>query len=387
MDARNLRTCGMTAPFGAGTLAGARGTLRRWALEASVHRSRFRQARRRPCVVMFPSSQAWSSSSNLRAWLVAPELERLGWRVIVVPEPLSLKQRQRILRLERPDVIWMHQTRHLLNQPHLYAPIPCVLDADDADYLDPRHHDRIVKCAEDAAAVVGGSRFVADLLGRHNEHRHVLWTCTPAPASPPPTAPEDRGPIVAWAHERPMLFPLEASLMQRVMTEVCRRTRCTFWLFGSEPSEAHAWLEPLRAAGGHCVAIPMLPYEAYLSKVAQSAVGLQPVCTQNEFSRGRSFGKILAYLGGQVAVVASDAVEHPKFFRQAENGFMATHAVEDWVEPIVRLCEDTALRRSVALAGWHDFQARLTTEVFARLLDPILQASIATAAAKPGPSF
>jgi glycosyltransferase involved in cell wall biosynthesis len=235
--------------------------------------------------------------------------------------------------------------------------------------------------------VVGGSRFVADLLGRHNEHQYVLWTCAPAPASPPPTAPEKRGPIVAWAHERPLLFPLEASLMQRVMIEVFRRTRCTFWLFGSEPSEAQAWLEPLRAAGGHCVAIPLLPYEKYLSKVAQAAVGLQPVCTQNEFSRGRSFGKILAYLSGQVAVVASDAVEHPKFFRQAENGFLATDAVEDWVEPIVHLCEDQVLRRSVALAGWHVFQERLTTEVFARLLDPILQASIATAAAKPGPSF
>ncbi len=358
-------------------------TLRRFAHEALLHTERLRHPKRRPCVVMFPSNQPWSSSSNLRAWLVAPELRRLGWRVVVVPEPLALEQRLRILRLERPDVIWLQQTRHPLNQAHLYAPTPCVLDADDADYLDPRHHDLVAKCAADSAAVVGGSQFIPELLGRHNSNQHVLWTCTPKPQHPPQVAPEDRAPIVAWAHERPMLFPHEASLVQGVMVEVCRRTPCTFWLFGSEPADADAWLQPIRDAGGECEAIPLMPYDAYLGKVAQAAIGLQPVCLENEFSRGRSFGKILAYLNGQVAVVASNAVEHPKFFRQAENGFLASHAVEDWVEPIVRLCEDTALRRSVAIAGWHDFQARLTTEVFARLLDPILRASIAPTTAKP----
>ncbi len=351
----------------------ARATLRRVAYEASLHGERLRQPKRRPCVVMFPSNQPWSSSSNLRAWLVAPELQRLGWRVVVVPEPLSLEQRLRILRLERPDVIWLQQTRHPLNQAHLYTPTPCVLDADDADYLDPLHHEQVAKCAADSAAVVGGSQFVAELLGRHNTRQHVLWTCTPKPQHPPQVAPEDRAPIVAWAHERPMLFPHEASLMRGVMVEVCRRTPCTFWLFGSEPAEADAWLQPIRDAGGECEAIPLMPYDAYLGKVAQAAVGLQPVCLQNEFSRGRSFGKILAYLSGQVAVVASDAVEHPKFFRSGQNGYLATDDIGQWVEPVVRLCEDRALRRSIALAGWRDFHERLTTEVFARRLDPILR--------------
>jgi glycosyltransferase involved in cell wall biosynthesis len=103
---------------------------------------------------------------------------------------------------------------------------------------------------------------------------------------------------------------------------------------------------------------------------------LQPVCLNNEFSRGRSFGKILAYLSGQVAVVASDAVEHPRFFRHGENGFLASDTVDDWVDPIVRLCEDKALRGSVALAGWNDFHARLTTDVFAQRLDLILKSVV-----------
>jgi len=348
--------------------------LRRLYFECQMHRERLRHPKKRPCVVMFPSDQPWSSSSNLRAWLAAPILKQLGWRVVVVPEPLSLTQRRRLLWLERPDVVFIQQTRHRLNQPALYPEYPCVLDADDCDYLDPRAHDMVVRCAEDAAAIIGGSRFVARLLEKHNSRRaHVIWTCTPKPANPPALDPARREPVVAWAHEQPLRFREEADLMQRVMTEVCRLTKCTFWLFGTREEEASAWFEPLRQAGGTCVAIPRMGYEAYLAKVAEAAVGLQPVCLSHEFSRGRSFGKILAYLSGQVAVVASDAVDHPLFFRHGENGFLASEAVEDWVKCIVPLVQDTALRRRIAIAGWDDFHEHLTTEVFARLLDPILR--------------
>jgi len=361
-------------PFAAG-----RSLLRRLVFELRLHRTRMQRPRCRPAVVIFPSSQPWSASSNLRAWLVAPELERLGWRVVVVPEPLSLSQRIRVLRLERPDVVLLQQTRHLLNQPRLYRLYPCVLDVDDADYLDPRHHDRIVQCATDAAAIVGGSRYVASLFSQHHDGPlHVLWTSTPRPGSAPSTPPALRERVVAWAHERPLVFKHEANLVQAVMVEVCRRTGCAFWLFGTSEDKAREWLEPIRRAGGICTAIPTMPYEAYLDKVAQCAVGLQPVCLSNAFSRGRSFGKILAYLAGQVAVVASDAIDHPLLFRSGTNGFLVRESVEDWVEAIVPLVEDSALRCRVALAGWEDLHERLTTDRFAKLLDPILRQAAST---------
>lgn len=343
--------------------------------EWQLHRSRLKAPRRRPCVVIFPSNQPWDAASNLRAWLIAPELERLGWRVILVPEPLSLSQRHRILRLEKPDVLLLQQTRNPLNQPHLYPSFPCVLDADDADYLDPKHHARIVRCAEDAAAVIGGSRFVAQCLGRHNAVSHVLWTCTPKPTHPPAVPPDQRSPVVAWAHASPLAYPHEAEFIQRVMIEVSRRTPCTFWLFGTTEAEAQAWFVPVRAAGGTCVAIAPMAYDAYLAKVAEAGVGLQPVSLHNEFSQGKSFGKLLAYLAGQVAVVASDAVDHPVFFRAWENGVIVADEVPAWADAIVRLLEDPSLRTRVALAGWNDFHDRLTSEVFARLLDPVLRAA------------
>jgi glycosyltransferase involved in cell wall biosynthesis len=326
----------------------------------------------RPCVVIFPSDQPWSSSSNLRAWLVAPELRKLGWRAVIVPQPLSLSQRLRILRLERPDVILLQQTRHALNDPELYRPYPCVLDIDDADFLDPRYQSSVISRVRAATTIVAGSRFVAENLGKYNPSTHVIWTCTPEPAGPPETPPDMRAPVVAWAHAEPLRYPHEADLIRRVMTEVVRRTQCTFWLFGSREDDAREWLEPLRRSGGTCEAIPLLSYPNYLARVSRAAVGLQPVCTENEFSRGRSFGKLLAYLSGQVAVVASNNVDHPHFFRNGENGFLANDDHE-WISSIHNLMENPVLRRDVAIGGWNDFQVRLTTRKFAALLDGILR--------------
>jgi hypothetical protein len=358
---------------------------------AGVHELRLHWKRRlsprvRPVVVIFPSNQPWDPASNLRAWLVAPELERLGWRAIVAPEPLTLSQRRRILRLEQPDVVLLQQTRHPLNRPALYPGYPCVLDADDADYLDPRYQSMIAQCACDAAAVVGGSRFVADCLGRHNPKSHVIWTGTPWFEQPARVAPAQRPAVVAWAHSSPLDYPEEAALVQRVMIEVAHRTACRFWLFGThEDHRVAAWFAPLRAAGARCEAIAPLPYADYLDKVAQAAVGLQPVCTSNAFSRGKSFGKLLAYLNGRVAVVASDAVDHGLFFRHGCNGYLVGDEPADWVESIVTLLQEPSLRERVANAGYDDARRRLTTRRFAELLDPVLRESASLKRMVPGP--
>jgi len=326
-----------------------------------------------PTVLIFPSNQPWDPASNLRAWLVAPVLERLGWRVVIVPEPLSLAQRRRIIGWSKPDVLFMQQTRHPLNQPKLYQPLPCVLDADDADYLDPRHQSRIAESARDAAAVVGGSTFVARCLSRHNPEAHVIWTSTPGDAPTPATTPEQRSPVVIWAHATPLDYPREAAFVRETMRLVCERRACEFWLFGSDEASARDWFAPIRAAGGVCHAIPPMDYAAYLNKIASAAIGLQPIAPDNPFSQGKSFGKLLAYLAGQVAVVASRAVDHPFFFRHGINGLLPEHDPQAWAKDIVSLLDDPVWRCRMAKAGHQDFESRLTTDVFARLLDPVLR--------------
>jgi hypothetical protein len=339
----------------------ARSTARQVLSELQTHGARLKRPKRRPCVVIFPGGPRRSSSSYLRAWILGDELERQGWRAIVVPEVLTLAQRRRILWLEKPNVIYLQQTRHPLNRPSLYAPIPCVIDADDGDHMDPRHSDRIAQWIGEAAAVVGGSRFVTNWMAQHCKGpARVIWTCTPHSGSQLKTRPADREPIVAWAHDTPLGYPHEADLMQKVFIGIAQRTRAILWLFGTTEDEAREWFAPVRAAGGTCVAVPRMPYEQYLDKVAEAAVGLQPVCLESDFCRGKSFGKVLAYLNGRVANVVSNNVDHPLFFRNAENGYLVDNVVEDWVGPIVKLLEDKQHREEVAFAGHRDFERRFT---------------------------
>jgi hypothetical protein len=326
-----------------------------------------------PRVLLFPSNREWDAASNLRAWLVAPALRKLGWRVTVIPPSLRLSQRRRIIRLEKPDVILMQQTRHPLNRPQLYSSIPAVLDADDADYLDNNHQEMIAGAASNARAVVGGSRFVMECLGKHNADANFIWTCTPRPASRPAVRPINRRPIVAWAHAGPLGYKEEAELMQEALCKAAASISFEFWLFGTTEKAATTWLAPLRKAGATCLAIPPLNYDDYLAKVAECAIGLQPVCVEkNEFSRGKSFGKILAYLSGEVAVVASDAVDHPLFFRSGENGILVPNDAEAWSESIASLVRNPDFRVQLATRGYDDFLGRLTTDSFAKLIEPIL---------------
>lgn len=353
-----------------------RSSARQLAYGLRLYAERVREPKRRPTLVIFPSNQPWDPASRLRAWELAPQMRLLGWRVIVVPEALSLSQRRRVLSAEKPDVIVLQQTRHPLNRPHLYSPYPCVLDADDADYLDPAIQAEIVKGAEESAAVIGGSRFVAECLGRHNRNAHVVWTSTPAPPAPLGERPSARTPIVAWAHSDPLSYPAEAAFIQRVMLEVAKRTTCQFLLFGTSDERAREWIAPLTASGVQCSTRETMPYDEYLAVVSTAAVGLQPVCVENQFSRGKSFGKLLAYFVGQVPAIATDAVDHPLFFASGVNGFLLQNDELLWADAITRLLQEPELRDRIADTAWHDFKQKLSSEVFAASMDRILRSVI-----------
>ena len=116
---------------------------------------------------------------------------------------------------------------------------------------------------------------------------------------------------------------------------------------------------------------PFLAYPQFLESLSEVAVGLQPIAMESPFSRGKSFGKVLAYLAADVAVVASDALDHPLFFRNGENGMLAK-SLEDWIAQTGRLLREPELRQSLADRAWEDFGRELSTEAAARKLAKVL---------------
>jgi hypothetical protein len=318
------------------------------------------------------------SGGDLRGRALAPELRRLGWRVVVVPPSMNLAQRRRTIAMEHPDVILLRQSRHPLNRPALYSPIPCVFDADDAD-IDT-HPDEVVDCLTGSVAVVAGSRYIAEMFQCHNSNVSVIWTGTYAAESPEAARNERREPVIAWANSVPELHPGERALLRDVLLRLGRQHQFHFHLYGYKESESGALLdliEPLRSAGIQVSTFDPLPYRTFVHSLAQAAIGLNPVCMDNAWSRGKSFGKVLAYIAAGAAVVSSPELDYPLFFDNGRNGMLAG-SVDEWVERCSYLLEHPEERGALVRHAQQDMAARLSSDRAARLLDGVLRGVLAT---------
>jgi hypothetical protein len=325
--------------------------------------------------LIFPGEAATGSGSDLRATAIARELRRRGWRATNVPSQLELGQRLRIIRAERPDVILLQQSRHPLNRPRYYAGTPCVFDADDADILDPTCRDDVIECCTESAAVVAGSRFLADEFRRYNPRVKVVWTGTYLQPSPQMVPNRFRLPSVAWATSNAIGYSHEAEFVREVIVRLAKRTQFSYLQYGVGADQRDAvekFLAPIRRAGVPVKVFQPIAYKQFVTSLESVAVGLQPVSVENPFSRGKSFGKLLAYLTADVAIVASHAVDHPLFFRDCVNGVLAPNDVDRWVEGAALLLQDPSQRARMVANARADFQARLTTAFAAGLVGEVL---------------
>ena len=100
-------------------------------------------------------------------------------------------------------------------------------------------------------------------------------------------------------------------------------------------------------------------------------MGVAPLDAESPFSRGKSFGKILAYLDRDVPVVASDMADHGLFFT-GETGVI-TNDETSWARAIVRLLGDAGERDRMASAARVSYLDRLTTAAAADMLSPWLR--------------
>src|SRR5438552_4074292 len=146
MPAAASKTSSRLAPLG--RLARECGVRLRCALQDST----------RPRVLVFPSYGIDDGASRLRSWALATALRECGWRATGVPHQLTLEQRLRLIRHERPGILLLQQARNPLNRPALYRDtgIPVVFDLDDADWLDEKCAPSLAQCCRDASAVIAG---------------------------------------------------------------------------------------------------------------------------------------------------------------------------------------------------------------------------------------
>lgn len=325
-------------------------------------------------VAFFPSSGR-EQSGLLRAYGIAEELEHLGWSTLVVPKHLSLVQRDRVLRLYKPDVVVLQTCRHPLNRIEHFGGFRVVLDLDDADFFDPDLTAVMEAMATGAAGVICGSRFIRDWANRFNENTCVVWTGTPISAGPWPDH-RDRQRIVTWAQSDPIGYDREFQFVRDVLLKCAAQVKGSFTLrlYGWHGDEDHPYLRPLRKAGLGIELIGMLPYDDFLASLRDTAVGLSPLLSVTDFNKGKSFGKILGYLDAKVPVIASDEADNALFFRD-ESGVVSNDA-DVWVQTIRTLLDDPARRSALADAAYVDFTRRLSIPVAAARVGDFLDRTL-----------
>lgn len=342
--------------------------------ESALHIKRLTQQQEKGRLIILPNGPLSSSGSNmLWGWELATELKHLGWRVTVVPPHFSLLQRCRIIEMDKADAILMIKGRHQLNYPELYEKTPCVFILDDADYVQPDQLDQVISCCKTSKAIIAGNDVVADWCKQYNKNVSVVWVSHPIPNQRASTLNSQRSSIIAWAHANPWYYPMEAKFVQNVVLELAKRKNFEFWLYGvNSQQKGDEYLEPIRRAGISTRIFSFIPsYQKYLKTLERVAIGLHPVCLENPYSQGKSFGKILSYIAADVAVVTHNVLDHKKFFRHNQNGMLPNN-VKEYVECLEQLLSNRSLRQQIVNNCYEDFLNQLSTPVAARQVDNIL---------------
>ena len=327
-------------------------------------------------VAAFLPAYGPEGAALLRIWRMAGAIRAFGWRSLVLPPRLTLAQRRRILRALSPDVVVMQGARHALNRPALYPGAPIVFDMDDADFHLAHLAGPVCRAMPQVAAVSAGSVYVADWCRAAGAPlARVIWTGAPV-STRTPAGQGARDPVLAWAQTRPMTYVREADLVRRVTARIAARRLAegrpgiTLRLFDRRSGDDPAFAEGFRAPGLDVDWRPALPYGRFLEALGDVSVGLAPLCPETPFSRGKSFGKVLAYLDARVPVIGSDACEHGAFF--TPEMATITNDEEAWACAACRLLDDAGLRAAQADAAFEAFRARLSTEAAARGLADLL---------------
>jgi len=116
--------------------------------------------------------------------------------------------------------------------------------------------------------------------------------------------------------------------------------------------------------------LPLLSYDRFVKSLYEVSIGLSPIVYAFEFSRGKSFGKILGYLDAKVPIIASDHADHGLFF-SGESGVISNDP-DRWIEAATFLLKDSCARNAMADRAFDLFRAQLTTPVAARKVSDFL---------------
>ena len=322
------------------------------------------KACRRPVMFVSVSDSVSGFSSELRGKNPVELWRSQGINAILLPPQLEISQRRRLATLLKPEVV-IHQTFRLEgNDPSLYPKAVNILDLDDADFLDPRIQPRMEASLKLCDGGVGGSRYTEAWIKTIVDASAVIWTGSKQKnKSISISASTDN---IVWAITSPLDNPIEAEFIKAILAECSQQYDFNFTVIGrGESEEIKAFFDPALRDKHKIIHHPFLPYDEFLTVLSSATAGLAPLFEQeNDFNKGKSFGKILAYLTAGIPVITTYAADHELFFEDGVNGFISNDP-QHWLASIGKLLTDAQLRQQIIENAARDYNNKLSLEVYA----------------------
>ncbi len=256
-----------------------------------------------------------------RPWLARP-LWAVGNVASRIPQ-VARSRRSDVCLLQR-EFLARHRTLERLTGR------PRVFDVDDAIHLDRGGKGPAQAIARASDLVVCGNEHLARTYRDWAPRVEVLATAVDTafyrPASP------ERSNFIVWVGSASNVAFLEriARALRRVLAE--------------RPGTRLAIVSDLRPALADEPGVDFVPWTPGAERAALSgaAIGLMPL-PDNEWARGKCSYKMLASMASGLPVVVSPVGMNQELLDQAEVGFGASEE-EQWVEALLRLLDDPALR-------------------------------------------
>jgi glycosyltransferase involved in cell wall biosynthesis len=132
--------------------------------------------------------------------------------------------------------------------------------------------------------------------------------------------------------------------------------------------------QTLEKAGIRTEVLGWMPYRNFVRSLSEVTVAICPLCDSNAFSRGKSFGKVLACMAAPTPMVLSSAADYPLFYSHGHNGMLVDgNNSTQWAECVVSLLDSAEQRNRISEQAARDYEARLTTATAAQLMATFLR--------------
>src|SRR6266540_746309 len=279
-----------------------------------------------------------------------------------------VRQAGAVARAGRVDVIVIHRTACLAGPALLERVLslwrrPVLFDFDDAIYLRDtsgansvfdwlKFPGKTVTLCRLSSLVVAGSEYLAAYARRHNSRVVVVPTSIDTDLYVPVEREHWSGPVtIGWTGSATSLVYLER--FAPVLRKLLRR----------RDVEIHVQSNRRPVLSGVPVVWQPWAPQTEVQEICRYDIGIKPM-PDTPWSRGKCPMKELQYMALGIPAVCSAVGASVEVIQDGENGFLAA-SDEQWLEHLIRLTDDPALRQQIGLAGRRTVEERYSTKVCA----------------------